>query len=170
MAFVCLSKRSINIKRASVLLLISLSGSHVLQGLSPLTQRCITGGVWRLWMCRYLLEYIHLTKLKIKGLMEACLSQSILPRSTNWLEGFLVMSRIDRFVCQQTFAVHRSTNVQRYMLGVKMCITAIPQQSILTDLSTSSQPESLCLSYKHFLCVCVFCFFAPRGASLDKTT
>lgn len=122
-----------------------------------LTQRCVTGGFWHLWMCRYLLEYIHLTKLKIKGLMEACLSQSILPRSTNWLEGFLVMSRIDRFVCQQTFAVHRSTNVQRYMLGVKMCITAIPQQSILTDLSTSSQPESLCLSYKHFLCVCV-CF------------
>lgn len=166
MAFVCLSKRSINIKQA-VFCFVALMSSRACH----LTQRCVTGGFWRLWMCRYLLEYIHLTKLKIKGLMEACLSQSILPRSTNWLEGFLVMSRIDRFVCQQTFAVHRSTNVQRYMLGVKMCITAIPQQSILTDLSTSSQPESLCLSYKHFLCVCVcVLFFCSSWSLFGQTT
>lgn len=72
----------------------------------------------------------------------------MLTQNTNWLEGFRVMLSIDRFTCQQTFAVHRSTNLQRYMLGVKMCISAIPQQQIHTAdflMSVSSEPESLCL-------------------------
>lgn len=65
-----------------------------------------------------------------------------------WLEGFCVMLRFDRFTCQQTFLVHRYLNLQRYMLGVKMCITAIPQQSIHTAdflMSVSFEPESVCL-------------------------
>lgn len=102
-------------------------------------------------------QHINITKdaLKIKGPTEhievkaSCRTDA---ESTNWLEGFRVMSRNDRFTCQQTFAVHRSTNVQRYMLGVKMCITAIPRSTrqISSCLRAASQSPSVYLSYKHF--------------------
>lgn len=167
MAFVCLSKRSINIKQASVLLLISLSGSHVLQGLSPLTQRCVTGGFWRLWMCRYLLEYIHLTKLKIKGLMEACLSQSILPRSTNWLEGSLLCRELtdlcvnrrlqftDRQMCSVTCWVWKCASLPfPSSQSSQICPRAASQSPSVYLINTSS--------------VCVCFVFLLLEASLDK--
>lgn len=43
--------------------------------------------------------------------------------------------------------VHRSTNLQRYMLGVKMCITAIPQHRSTQQISSClwAASQSLCL-------------------------
>lgn len=99
---------------------------------------------------------VHTVDIRTDGMLKMQIS-FMLMHNTNWLEGFLVMLRTDRFTCQQTFAVHRSTNLQRYMLGVKMCITAIPQQSIRTRQTSSSlwaasRSPSVCLSWKHCLC------------------
>lgn len=88
---------------------------------------------------------------------------SMLMQSTNWLEGFRVMLRNDRFTCQQTFAVHRSLNFAAIHAGcenVHHCHfpSSRSTEQISSCLWGASQSPSVYLSYKHFLCAVFFSF------------